>query len=89
MLMNVSALVGEVGVGKKECSRQRRRPVLRPQVEGPERSEEAVGGPCGQGAGGVGERLGVGWWPQMRRGKRIQRQPGGWNQWKLVRDEGR
>ena len=54
MLMNVSGLVGEVGVGKKEHSRQRRWPVLRPRVEGPERSDEAVGGPCGQGAGGRG-----------------------------------
>ena len=56
--MNVPGLVGQMGVGKKECSRQRRRPVPRPQVEGPEHSEDAVGGPCGQGVGGVGEP----WW---------------------------
>ena len=56
--MNVSGFVGVVGVGKKECSRPSRRPVPRPRVEGPEHSEEVVGGPCGRGVGGVGEP----WW---------------------------
>ena len=53
--MNGSGLVGEVGVRKKEDSKQRRQSVPRPRVEGSEQSEEAAEGPCGWG---VGER----WW---------------------------